>query len=668
MANETPPNHTDDELPGQPRRADPRHTLRRAVRLRCAQWDNYIKLYTSNISRGGMLLRVKEPPEVGAPVQINLELPDGDELLLSGKVARQVQPKKEGQMPGIGVALELSDQQRSQLDHYLVMAKSSGHTAPVAPPPGEREPTPPPQQQPEPADAAPTPVPTVKRTAILGIDFGTSSSSVAVARGRVITLFEDESGHSIIPSVVWFRDRGDPVVGQEARDQMAIDPTRTIHSIKRLLGTPIDSPEAAPFLMSLACPGLAGPNQSILFEINGEQLSPIQIAAIIMKRLRQLAEDQLGEKADRAVLACPVSFNEAQREALRRAAKIAGLEVAALIPEPAAAAMAYDRGVERDETVGIYDFGGGTFDFCVLKIQDGSFRIISASGDPWLGGDDLDQALAKAVADEFWRATKVDLRKKVVEWQRVVQACEEAKCYLSLSEEIDVYVPNVGTTAEGPLELSVPVTRDRFEELTGELIDQTISVCEQALSEAKISLSDLDGLLLIGGSSRVPAIRKAVRMIFRREPVEVLHPEQAVVAGTAIKAAELAGAPVHRGAWRSLDMQQVSGRTVGIAMAGGVTEPVISRATPLPAVVRRVFATHRDGQTDLNILVIEGDSRQTRDNQVVGRFGISGLPPRPAGSVEVEVVFEMNEAGALNITARDLASGQRTKGHFELKS
>lgn len=646
------------------------------MRVRCAHWDTYLRLYTTNISRGGMLLRVPEQPDVGTLVNVTLSLPDGQDLPLSGRVARVAAPKEGETLAYVGVSLNLSQDQQVQLDRYLLLARSAAEPEPEEveidvdddADEGQRETVRPVaggvgrelQTYTGKSPAASSSGP------IVGIDFGTSTSSVGIVRGDVLTLFDDE-GVTEIPSVVWFRGPGDAVVGMSAREQMAADPTRAVHSIKRLLGVQIDDPHAAPFLMSLACPGRAGPNRSIVFEIDGEQFTPVQIAACILRHLKAVAERHVGGPVERAVMAFPLAFGEHQRADMEKAAKIAGLELVAMLPEPAAAAMAYGRkGRDRHEVVGIYDFGGGTFDFCVLDITGNLLKVLGAAGDPWLGGDDLDQALAKAVADEFWRATKIDVRKRTVEWQRVIQACEEAKRYLSMATEIDVYVPNVALTPQGPLDLSVPVTRDRFEELTAGLIDSTLTVCEQALREARLRFDDLSDVLLIGGTSRLPAVAKAVRMIFRRDPHDAVHPERAVVIGAAIKAAELEGRPVHKGTWPGLSMQQVAGRTVGLAMAGGVTEPVIARSAPLPTLVRRVFATHRDNQPEIVLLVVEGESSRTAENRTVGQFRISNLTPAAAGAIEVEVIFAMDESGTLSITARDLSTGARTTGRFEL--
>jgi molecular chaperone DnaK len=501
---------------------------------------------------------------------------------------------------------------------------------------------------------------------IIGIDFGTSYSSVGIINDNGLTLFPDKTGRIAIPSVVWFRGPGDYVVGQQARERLAIEPQQVIPSIKRLLGRQIDEPLAAPFMMSIAVPGYSGPNRSIMFRVNGEEMTPILVAAIILRHLKKMAEDHLGRPVRKAVLAYPLAFGEANRIGIKKAARIAGLEVVAMIPEPVAAAMAYGRHGNRNEIVGVYDFGGGTFDFCVLGMGSGKLQVLGAAGDPWLGGDDMDQAIAKWTADEFWKRTHVDVRKRTVEWQKVIQSCEEAKCYLSLVEEIEVFVPSVVHGEYGLIDLNIDITRERFDHLISEIIENSFIVSAEALRDAKLSITDIDVLLLTGGTTRVIAVNEAVRRYFLRDPQQNLHPEQAVVIGACLRGAEISGKAVSEGPWPSLTVQQVAGRTIGMAMAGGMSEPIIHRTTPLPAIVRRTFSTRRDGQLEIDIQIVEGESTHTSENTIVGRFNVSGLPPRPAGSVDVEIVFQMNDSGVLSITAKELTTGRRTTSTFDL--
>jgi len=656
---------TDTKLPGPPRRADPRHTLRRAIELRCPHWDSYVKLYTANISRGGMLVRMPDPPDVGSTVDLVVDLPGGRRLTLQGRVARISDPPEGEKLPRVGIALEVGPLERDALVRHLAIAHSEGAGQPDA------------SESPRAKQAATTGVSaqsastrrlTKRADPVIGIDFGTTYCSVGMLEGDRLHLFEDEGGRTAIPSVVWFEGAGKYRFGQEARDRMTEDPTRAIPSIKRLLGCTIDDPKAVPHLLSLASPGRAGPNNSIVFDMEGEEVTPAQVAALILGNLRSLAERRLGTPVRRAVMAFPLAFGQQQRAAIETAARIAGLEVAAMIPEPMAAAAAYGRhrGGKEDELVGIYDFGGGTFDFCVLDVLRGSLEVCGAAGDPWLGGDDLDRAIGSWAADEFWKASKIDLRRRAVEWQRLLQASEEAKRYLSMVDDIEIFVPRVALSQEGPLDLSVPLTRSEMHQQTADLINNTLAVCRQALKEAELAPIDLDQILLTGGTSRIPAIGSAIRSLFGKEPHDSLHPELAVVIGTALRAAEIDGRALREGPWPSMTLQQVAGHTVGLALAGGVSETVIARSTAIPIVVRRVFSTWRDGQTELDLHVIEGESDKTVDNRTVGRFNIAGLKPGPAGSVEVEVIFEMSDAYALHITARDLRTGRRSTSMFDL--
>jgi molecular chaperone DnaK len=701
--------------------------LETSLRLVCSEWSFLQQLYENHISKKRLIVRRNTPVEMGSHLDVLLELPDGSVLRLSGTVLRVADPTPGDTMFRIGLQLdpssdfdaiarrvsEIKGRSVGTADQPVkhpagrspapsgdgiterptpVQVRSSQPgipqaQSPRASQPGVPQPRPKPASHTGPGERARTHASAVRRSQldfprpgessavikrdratgpVVGIDFGTSYCSVGIIGDTGLQLFSDHTGATAFPSVVWFRGRGDYVVGHSAREKLVTEPNKTIPSIKRLLGRKIDEPQAAPFLMSLACSGSAGPNRSIVFDINGEQFTPLLVAAIIMRYLKRVAEEHLGCPVSRAVLAYPLAFGEAQRAEIERAARIAGLEIAAILPEPVAAAIAYGRHGHRDEVVGVYDFGGGTFDFCVLRMGRGEIKVLAAAGDPWLGGDDFDQALGRHVANEFWRSTQIEVRRRAAEWQQVLQACEEAKCYLSLVDEIEVAVPDVARTPTGPLDLSVSVTRDTFSKLVTELIETSLSVVQSALDEIDLKVSDIDQLLLTGGTTRVHAVQDAARRFFGREPHYAVHPELAVVIGASVKAAEVAGRSVSEGPWPGLTVQQIAGRSIGMALAGGVTEPIIHRSTALPALVRRVMLTKSDDQTDLEIHIVEGESSLTAENRTVGRVSISGLTPRPAGESEVDVVFHMNDSGTLNITARDLTSGRKTVTVFEL--
>lgn len=645
-----------------------------SARLRCSRWESFLNLYQNSLKNGRMLLRMNEAPRRGQELDVVLSLPDGEELKLLGTVIKTAPPSKGEDLYRVGLALNLSGGKQLEIQGIVerarlrVTASFSMPRAPSVPPPPPSGATPSSPRR----RASPTRPPTQRSTIpvragpIIGIDFGTSYCSLAYMKNNTAMLIPDESGRTAIPAIVWFRGKGDYVVGFEAREKLATDPTRTVPSIKRLLGCRIDDDSAAPVLMSLACPGYAGPNRSILFEINEEQHSPVMISAIIFKHLKKLAEASLKTAVDRVVLAYPLAFNEPQRSDLEKAARLAGIELVGLIPEPMAAAMAFGKDKVQSGVVGVYDFGGGTFDFCAMTISNGKLAVSGAGGDPWLGGDDLDLALAGNVADSFWKRTNVDLRRRVVEWQKIRHACEEAKVYLSLVDEIDVFASEVAHSPDGALDLNVHVTRDEFDTLATDLIENSISVCRQTLEKARIDVSQVTDLVLTGGTTKVPSVRQAAQSFFGQEPSFGLHPEQAVVLGAAIRAAELEGRCTSINSSEPLKVMKTARRTIGIAMQTGDTTPLIHTTTPIPAQVKRVFATTQDGQTTLALNIVEGAQNLSTDSRPIGGLNLTGLKPMSAGKVRVEVTFELNEIGTLHVTARDLFSGRTYASSFEL--
>jgi molecular chaperone DnaK len=373
----------------------------------------------------------------------------------------------------------------------------------------------------------------------LAIDFGTSYTSMAYFTDDGPQMVMGDETPLTIPSVVWFRGRDDCVVGAEAREQMATDPNSVVHSVKRLLGCTIDDHAAQPTLNSLACTSRPGPNRSIVFDFHGTEQTPITIAATIMRHAKAAAEAHLEQAVKKAVLAFPVSFGRHHQTAIKRAARIAGIDVVDLIPEPVAAALAFFHTQSHEGMVGVYDFGGGTFDFCLGEVDGDHMNIVGARGDMWLGGDDFDHVVANYAADQFWKQSKIDLRKRSAEWQRLLHASEEAKMSLSLVDETEIYVPEVAHTADGELDLEIPVNRSTFEQLTAEIVQNSLAVCEEAMMEAEINVLEITDLVLTGGTTRIPAVKNAAESFFARQARVGLHPEFAVALGAAMHAAAL---------------------------------------------------------------------------------------------------------------------------------
>jgi molecular chaperone DnaK len=502
------------------------------------------------------------------------------------------------------------------------------------------------------------------RDAVVGIDFGSTSCRVGLMDGDEPRILRDEAGRSSIPAVAWFGGPEASAAGHDAWERTPLEPVRTIAGVRRLLGCRAVDRDAAQYLRAVACPARARAAGGVAFRLGDLELTPVDVAATILRHARESAERALGRPVTRAVLSHPLTFDEEGLADLEQAARLAGLDPMALVPEPAAVALAYGFG-GKTGVVGVYDFGGGSFSFTVLECG-GVPAVLGAASDPWLGGDEMDVAVARAGAEEFFRVTQVDLRQRVVEWRRVVQAAEEAKVLLSSSGAVELSVPRAALTSQGEVDLCLPLTRPRFDELTGDLVYNSLRVSQRAFAEAGVSKDRLEALLLAGGVSRVPAVRAMAKALYGREPHAAAYPERAAALGATLVAADMTGRPAPLGPCAALVAEERVGSTIGLAMAGGVTEPLIARGTPVPTALRRVFATFRDGQTRLEVRIVTGEDRQTAGNRVIGAVEVIDLPAGPAGSAEVEIKFEMSSVDVLGVRTHDLASGRRRWTHFPI--
>ena len=492
----------------------------------------------------------------------------------------------------------------------------------------------------------------------VGIDLGTSYSTVAaVVDGRPQVL-ADADGCEVQPSVVAFVPDGSALVGNPAREQLAIDPYNTIYSAKRLIGRRMDDPDARIAINSLPYTVVAGPNDHPIIRVRGERVSIPEVSAYVLRMMKKIAETQLGRPVDKAVITVPANFNDAQRESTRIAGRIAGLDVIRIINEPTAAALAYGYGRGLNRLVAIYDFGGGTFDFTLLEVRGLIFRVISTAGDMFLGGDDFDEALATAVSNSFWKQTGIELRKDVVEWQRVLLACEASKRVLSSSSDAELHVGQVAHTREGVLDLSATINRDLFNSLCFDLVRRSFAVCERALSDAKIRPEDIDDVIMVGGTTYIPLVRASVEQFFARRPRNEVSAATAVALGAAIQAYSLMAAPTPKAASQQTILLDVLPHSIGIIAAGGIVERVLERNMAIPVEQSRVFSTSRANQTDLKIRIVQGESRRADENTMLGELVVDGLRPAPRGEVEVLVTFEVDTNGILNVTARDRDSGR----------
>jgi molecular chaperone DnaK len=490
--------------------------------------------------------------------------------------------------------------------------------------------------------------PTQSTSPIVGIDFGTSYSCVALVRAG-FEMISGQQGDLMIPSVVSFPTAGEVVVGAEAKKRMAGEAQWTVASPKRLLGRPYKDPQVDSLVGPLAMRTFAGTDQFVRFEAHGDIYSVTDICAMILSKLRERACRHLGTDVSRAVFAVPVAFGSLQRSALELAAKQAGLQGVALLTEPSAALLAHGFR-KRAGLVAVYDFGGGTFDFCVVEVSKTTFKVLCAGGDPWLGGDDFDNTLASLVADRFWKDSGVDLRDRAVEWQSLVFACEAAKRQLSVKTSALVQVDNLVHTAKGAKGLKYKIARKDFVSAVSDLIERSTRITTQVMSQAGISPRDVNAVVMTGGTSLIPAVREAVTQMFKRKPVAG-DSELAVVRGAALRAAELAGEKMKATPMAGRRLQEVAGRTIGASIQEGVVETIFERDTQLPAEHKHIFRTVRDNQTDMVVTLYEGSKSRIDERHILGQLRYRGLRARPAGQNGISFTFILDEDGLLHVTA-----------------
>ncbi|HEY3065195.1 MAG TPA: molecular chaperone DnaK [Methylomirabilota bacterium] len=486
---------------------------------------------------------------------------------------------------------------------------------------------------------------------VIGIDLGTTNSVVSVVEGGNPTVIANQEGSRLTPSVVGFTKDGEILVGQVAKRQAITNPENTVFSIKRFMGRRYDETlqeqKLVPYKVVKAANGDAR------VEIRGKQYSPPEISAMILRKLKEAAEAYLGEKVTQAVITVPAYFNDSQRQATKDAGKIAGLEVLRIINEPTAASLAYGLDKKKDETIAVYDLGGGTFDISVLEIGEGVFEVKATNGDTHLGGDDFDQRVMDWIAEEFKRENGIDLRKDRMALQRLKEAGEKAKMELSTTVQTEINLPFITADASGPKHLVLTLTRAKLEALTADLIDRTLGPCRQAMQDASVTAKDIDEVILVGGQTRMPKVQEAVKTLFAREPHKGVNPDEVVAIGAAVQGAVLTGEV------KDLLLLDVTPLSLGIETLGGVMTTLITRNTTIPTKKSEVFTTAADNQTSVEVHVLQGERPMARDNRTLGKFHLVGIPPAPRGVPQVEVTFDIDANGILNVSAKDTATGKQ---------
>ncbi len=495
---------------------------------------------------------------------------------------------------------------------------------------------------------------------IIGIDLGTTNSCVAVMEGGSPTVITNSEGGRTTPSVVAFTKAGETLIGQPAKRQAVTNPENTISSSKRFIGRMYD--EVGTEISEMPYKTIKGKNGEVIITAQDKEYAPPQIGAMVLQKLKQTAEEYLGEKVTEAVITVPAYFNDSQRQATKDAGAIAGLNVRRIINEPTAAALAYGLDKQKDEKIAVFDFGGGTFDISILELGDGVFEVKSTNGDTHLGGDDLDQTLVDYLIGEFNKSDGIDLGKDPMALQRLRETAEKAKCELSTSKQTDINLPFITADSSGPRHLNISLTRAKYETLIEKLINRTIQPCEKAIKDAGLKASEIDEVILVGGSTRIPMVQKIVQDIFAKEPNKGVNPDEVVAIGAAIQGGVMAGDV------EDILLLDVTPLSLGIETLGGVSTPLIEANSTIPAKKSQIFSTAADSQPSVEIHVLQGERSMAVDNKSLGRFHLDGIPPAPRGTPQIEVTFDIDANGILNVSASDKATGKEQSIRIEASS
>jgi molecular chaperone DnaK len=487
---------------------------------------------------------------------------------------------------------------------------------------------------------------------IIGIDLGTTNSVVAVMEGSDTKVIPNSEGNRTTPSVVAFTDKGERLVGQVAKRQAVTNPQNTVYSIKRFMGRRYEEVSEE---MKMVPYEVQPSDEGVRVMVGGKKYSPEEISAMVLQKLRQAAEDFLGEKVERAVITVPAYFNDSQRQATKDAGKIAGLKVERLVNEPTAAALAYGLEKKKDELIAVFDFGGGTFDISILEVGEGVVEVKATNGDTHLGGDNIDQQVIEWLLAEFKKDQGIDLGQDPMAVQRLREAAEKAKIELSSAQETEINLPFITADASGPKHLNFKLTRARLEQMVEGILRRAIAPCEQAVKDAGISAADIDEVVLVGGQTRMPAVQELVEELFGKEPHKGVNPDEVVAIGAAIQGGVL------RGDVKDVLLLDVTPLSLGIETLGGVFTKLIERNTTIPSKKSEIFSTAADSQTSVEVHVLQGEREMAKDNRTLGRFHLVGIPPAPRGVPQIEVAFDIDANGILNVSAKDLGTQKEQK-------
>ncbi|MBV6493202.1 MAG: Chaperone protein DnaK [Turneriella sp.] len=496
---------------------------------------------------------------------------------------------------------------------------------------------------------------------IIGIDLGTTNSCVSVMEGGEAIVIANSEGARTTPSIVAFTDKGETLTGQVAKNQMVTNPENTLRSVKRFIGRRFQ--EVGDELRKVAYKVKEGPSKDVLIQTRDKDYRPEEISARVLTKMKQTAEEYLGTKVEKAVVTVPAYFNDEQRQATKDAGRIAGLDVVRIINEPTAAALAY--GLDRDksgEVIAVYDLGGGTFDISILELADNVFEVKATNGDTKLGGDDFDQAVIEWIVSEFKKETAIDVSKDKMALQRLQEAAEKAKIELSNKETADINIPFITMDASGPRHLNMTLTRAKFNQLTSALVERSVEPCKKCIADSGYSINEINKVVLVGGSTRIPAVREKVKEIFGKEPDKSINPDEAVAIGAAIQGGVLAGEVT------DVLLLDVTPLSLGIETLGGVMTKIIARNTTIPTKKSEVFSTAADNQTAVDIHVLQGERELARDNRTLGRFQLSEIPAAPRGTPQIEVTFDIDANGIVHVSAKDLKTNKEQKIKIESSS